>query len=184
MTRWRGFSLVELLVVLGILAVLWQGALAVSAGWRVSAQARQWSQQVMSTLGALRQRSLREGRMWGLCGSRDGHACDALWGERWLMFSDANDDGIRQPGEAVLPGQMRAPAGWQALWRGFSPMPAWTANGDASLANGTLTLCPPTGHDAALRQIVISKTGRLRLVVPATSGAAALKSARQLCGWP
>ncbi len=181
----RGHLLIEQLVTLALAGIMLAAALSSWSAWRSSAQARQWAQQMQLSLEQLRRQAMQQSRELSLCGSRDGHQCDLVATGGWLVFADANGDGLRQPGEA---GWRRSPAvlpGWRAVWRSFRNQPRmiWLASGDAATANGTLTLCPPTAHDAALRQLVVSKSGRVRLVQPSQAGAATLKSARAVCGW-
>ena len=74
------------------------------------------------------------------------------------------------------------PPHWRLVWRGFRPGTGiiWSDLGDAAISNGTLTLCAPKAQDSALRQWVVSKSGRVRLVLPASS-ASTLAAARAVC---
>lgn len=186
MSDCRGYTLIECLIVLLLTALLWHGAMQVLPAWRLQSEARQLAAILQQTLDSLRLRAAREQRDWAVCMARDGQHCDSDWQARWLAFSDANGDSIRQPDEALAPLSLSIPPGWQLRWRGFRNQPAllWLASGDAATSNGTLTLCPPAPQDAALRQLVLSKSGRLRLVLPQQAGASTLKSARGVCGWP
>lgn len=186
MRRQRGYLLIERLVVVALACVFLAMALSAWRDWREVATARQWSQHMQLSLTDLRQRALREERDLTLCGSRDGRVCEAVASVGWLVFHDADGNGARQPQETGWTLLPDLPPRWRAIWRGFRAQPQmlWLANGDAATSNGSLTLCPPTAHDAALRQLVVSKSGRVRLVRPAQAGASALKSARAVCGWP
>lgn len=181
----RGHLLIEQLVTLALAAIMLTAALSSWSAWRSSAQARQWAQQMQISLDQLRRQAMQQERELSLCGSRDGRQCDLAATGIWLVFADGNGDGLRQPSEPGWRGYPAVLPGWRAIWRSFRNQPRmiWLASGDAATANGTLTLCPPTAHDAALRQLVISKSGRVRLVQPSQAGAATLKSARAVCGW-
>lgn len=181
----RGYLLSEWLVTMALAAIMLAAALSAWPAWRSSAQARQWAQQMQISLTQVRRQAMQQGRELALCGSHDGRQCDLVASGAWLVFADTNGDGLRQPAEA---GWRMSPAllpGWRAIWRSFRNQPRmiWLATGDAATSNGTLTLCPPTAHDAALRQLVISKSGRVRLVQPAQAGATTLRMARTVCGW-
>ncbi len=184
--REHGLLLAEQLLTLALTAMLLTVALAGWQDWRDMARARQWSQQMQLSLAALRRQAMREERELTLCGSADGQHCNAVATGAWLVFADTGGDGLRQPTEPGWSLQPAVPAHWRALWRSFrnQPQMIWLASGDAATANGTLTLCPPTAHDAALRQLVIGKSGRVRLVQPAQAGATTLRAARAVCGWP
>lgn len=182
----RGVLLIELVVVVSLSAVFALIAMPQVGAWRQAMQARQWMTQYQAGLGQLRARAVREGRAWTLCVSSDGRQCDSIWRGDWLAFADLDQDGRHQSGEPTALFLPAIPGGWQVVWRGFRATSwlQWQANGDAATSNGTLTLCPPTAQDAALRQLVLSKSGRLRLVQPSQAGGSTLQAARAACGWP
>jgi len=182
----RGFLLVERLLVIALTGVFLTMTVSAWQGWREAARARQWSQLMQLGLSDLRRQAMREARDLTLCASRDGLHCDAGASAAWLVFADDNGDGLRQPSETGRTLPLAVPPRWRVIWRSFrnQPQMVWLASGDAAFSNGTLTLCPPAAHDAALRQLVISKSGRVRLVLPARAGATTLAAARAACGWP
>ena len=182
----HGVLLIELVVVISLSAIFLLAAMHQATAWRQVVQARQWIAQYQVGLAQLRARAVREGRSWTLCASRDGWQCETPWRGDWLAFADLNQDGQHQPGEPTTLFLPAIPGGWQVTWKPFRAVPwlQWQGNGDAATSNGTLTLCPPTAQDAALRQLVLSKSGRLRLVQPLQAGASTLQSARVACGWP
>lgn len=151
-------------------------------GWQQASTARQLGQQWSLSLAGLRQRALSDGQSWTLCASLDASTCQGVWTGRWLAFADANGDGQRQPAERRTSFGPDIPSGWRLVWKGFRPGTGiiWSALGDAATSNGTLTLCPPKAQDSALRQWVLSKSGRVRLVQPARL-ASTLASARAAC---
>ena len=182
--RQRGMLLFELVIVIGLGAVMLTAGVHYGRQWQQVMQARQWAMQMQAALGLLRRRALHEGRDWLLCASTDGQHCESVWRGDWLVFADLNQDGIRQAGEPTMSFQPMIPTGWHVVWKPFRAVPwmQWLAGGDAAFSNGTLTLCPPTPQDAALRQLVVSKSGRVRVVSPRQEGT--LSSARAACGWP
>lgn len=180
-----GFLMGECLAVLALVAILLAASLADWQPLRWSLQAGQWGQQMQISLAQLRRQAMRDGRDLSLCASADGQRCQPVWTAAWMVFADDNGDGLRQPEERGMVMSPAIPNAWRVYWRGFrsQSLMLWLANGDAATSNGSLTLCPPGRHDAALRQLVISKSGRVRVVRPARSGAAALAAARAVCGW-
>lgn len=186
MRRQQGFLLMERLLVLVLTAVMLAAALPAWRGWQEGTRAREWGQRMQLALADLRRQAMREQRELTLCGSRDGQSCAATGVLRWLAFHDRDGDGRRQPDEEGWNWLPVTPDGWHVVWRSFrnQPQMIWLASGDAAFSNGTLTLCPPAAHDAALRQLVISRSGRVRLVQPVRAGATTLRAARAACGWP
>ena len=181
----RGFLLHEWLVVMALAALMLSAVMVWGRGWRAGRVAGPWSRQLQAGLEQLRQRALLEERAWTLCASLNGSDCQSVWQGAWLVFVDSSNDGRRQAGEPLASFTPALPPGWRVIWRGFrgEPWLRWSEAGDAPASNGTLTLCPPGAHDAALRQLVIAKSGRVRLVQPARVGNASLQAARALCGW-
>lgn len=178
----RGFLLLEQLIVVALAVLMLGLALQGWTTWQQAGTARQLGQQWSLGLARLRQQALSDGQALTLCASRDGSHCQAVWSSTWLAFADANGDGLRQPTEPRLSFGPPIPASWRLVWKGFRPGTGiiWSEWGDAPTSNGTLTLCAPKAQDSALRQWVLSKSGRVRLVLPASS-AATLATARAVC---
>jgi len=172
----QGFSLIELMLVLSMAATLWLAASHHHTQSKQVTQARQWTQAAAVTLQSVRQRAQTEQRVWRVCGGERIDDCVGLWSKHWAAQADGSVRLLLQPD---------IPTGWRVYWRGFRQRPfiEWTAAGDAADSNGTLTFCAPIAQDAALRQIVISRSGRLRIQAPKAQGASALASARAICGW-
>ena len=181
----RGVSLFEFLIVLVLTGIGLSAALPYWHDWQQVSIARQWSQQMQLSLAMMRQQALRETQDLTLCGSVNLHDCQSDITGAWLLFQDNNGDGQRQANEVAAIWQPSVPEGWTVVWRSFRNQPqlVWMANGDAAFSNGTLTLCPRRAQDSALRQLVLSKSGRVRLVNPLHAGTSTLSSARKACGW-
>lgn len=183
--RQLGVSLVELLVVTALLALTCAATLVDWPYWLRPQQGRQWLLQTQQALVQLRLQAMREREDITVCAASGAAACTARWQGGWQVFADANLDQRWQPGERRYPLVPELPAGWHLHWQSFrrDPVLIWRHAGDAGFSNGTLTLCPPRPQDAALMQLVISRSGRLRMVVPLQLDAAAVQSARTRCGW-
>lgn len=181
----RGVSLAELLVVMALLAATSAATLVDWPYWLRPQQGRQWLLQTQQSLARLRLQAVRDSEDITVCAAAAGAPCAARWQGDWLAFADINLDQHWQPGEPRYTLAPELPAGWHMHWQSFrrDPVLIWRHAGDAGLSNGTLTLCPPRPQDAALMQLVISRSGRLRLLVPLQVDAATLQSARTRCGW-
>ena len=178
----RGFLLTEQLVVMALSILMLTCGIKGWTSWQQASTARQLGLQWSLSLTRLRQRALSDGQSWTLCASLNAITCQSVWTGRWLAFSDSNGDGQHQMAELRTNFGPDIPAGWRLVWKGFRPGTGiiWSELGDAAISNGTLTLCAPKAQDSALRQWVLSKSGRARLVLPATS-ATTLASARAVC---
>ena len=178
----RGFLLIEQLVVVALSVLMLSYALQGWASWQQASTARQLGLQWSLSLARLRQRALSDAQSWTLCASLNASICQGVWTGQWLAFADTNGDGLRQPTEPRMSFGPAIPPHWRLVWKGFRPGTGivWSDLGDAAISNGTLTLCAPKAQDSALRQWVLSKSGRVRLVQPASS-AATLTAARAVC---
>ncbi len=191
MTHWprvtmqRGALLSEWLIALVLTGIMLSAGFAWAGSWQRQQQARQWTASWVLAMEQLRQRALHSRRAWVICASADGRQCQSEWRAAWLVFHDNNADGQRQAGERVLSMTPDIPPSWRVIWRSFRrhDWHVWSAQGDAVLSNGTFTLCPPVVDEAALRQVIVSKSGRMRIRRPSQERASVLRSARQACGW-
>lgn len=183
--RGGGFSLLELLVVmaLGLLLLGW-GVPALSdfmKGVRVGAA----SAHFIGLLETLRHRSLVLPGPVTICGTLDGVRCSRLQGRRLVAFEDGNGNGVVDVGERVqLQEEFLDSEEFWLVWRSFQNKDylRWAAGRTDSM-NGTFTLCNRRRKDEWLRQVVVNRAARTRMVRPARQGGAVLLAARQSCGW-
>lgn len=183
--RQRGVLLGEWLIVLVLTGIMLSASFAWAGAWQRQQQAHHWTANWLIAMEHVRQTAQQDRQAWAICTSSDGRICDAQWQSRWLIFQDDNGDGQRQLSERVQALALDIPPAWHLVWRGFRQEAwlTWSAQGDAVLSNGTLTLCPPAMDAAALRQIIVSKSGRMRIRRPSQESAAILGAARETCGW-
>lgn len=174
----RGFSLLEVLVVLALMAAAGSLLMHSQQAAQQVTQARQLLPVVVQALLTVRLRAASEQRAWRICSRAPDGTCQLPWQGGWQAFPVLQ----AETPPLLLPD---LPAGWHLQWRSFRRQAwlDWQASGDAADSNGTLTLCPPIPQDAALRQIVVSRSGRLRTQLPHRLSAQGLAAARQACGW-
>ncbi len=108
--RTAGFTLIELMIAVFVLAV----AIAFSVplftnvvnGSRLTANANE----LVAAMQSARAEAIRQNRRASLCGSDDGLNCSNTTPWRgWVVFADADADGIVDAGERVRSGTIEAP---------------------------------------------------------------------------
>lgn len=180
--RSQGFTLVEMLVALAVTALLFGVAIPSFQDMALRARTTATANDLLGlieggrTLAQVRHVSVT------VCPAEGGQ-CGRRWDASLMLFEDINGNGAREEGEAMLQEAEVLAGGLWLVWKPFrvTPYLTWTRNGQASSMNGTFTLCNEGRRNDLLRQVVISRAGRVRLQQPAT--AAAVATARRACGW-
>ena len=184
--RGRGFSLLELMLVLALAMLVTGWALPSLDDFLQGVRVNTTVKHYLGMLESTRYRSMSEHRKTTICATAaDGVTCNRDGGTGLVIFEDRDEDGVVDATEKVVLQEMLVDGGgyWLA-WRSFQSRPylRW-ALGRTDSMNGTYTLCNREKKDKLLRQLVVNRTGRTRIVVPARSAASVLQSARQACGW-
>lgn len=170
MQKPRGFTLVEALAVLAIAAVLVSVAVPSLGALADSTRLSTVSNELLGDLLLTRSESIKRRLRVVMCKSADGQSCTAGggWQQGWIVFADADGDGLRGVGESLLRTQP-ALVGTLRL-TGTLPVAkyvSYTPNGATKTVGGgfqagTLTLCSRSAGPSPGRQIVINANGRPR----------------------
>src|SRR5688572_23647254 len=102
--RSRGFTLVELLVVLSILAVLVTAAVPLTSSIGRSMKLTALSNALLSQLHLARSEAIKRNGRVAVCKSGDGRSCLAAggWEQGWIVYHDANNNGLHDEAEDVV----------------------------------------------------------------------------------
>jgi len=149
-TTQGGQSLTELLVTLGLAAILAAAAIPTFGGWLLDIRRDAAATASLHAVHVARQLAAVRGEDVGLCGDRDGLACSGLtdWSGGLLI---ATDDGHRK--SIPLAGQARLRANRAEIR---------FAAGSGHASPATLTICDRRGLRAA-RAVIVSRSGRPRV---------------------
>jgi len=157
-----GFTIIELMVVIGIVAVMM--AIAVPS-FRSISQGNRITSEVNTFVGDLqfaRSEAIRRGSTVSICPSSDGSTCLTAntWHSGWIVFYDVNGNGTVQSGDTV----MRR----QATWVGTDTMAAspstlavtFNRDGFANIATVTFVLHASPTDAQTTRCVELNTVGR------------------------
>jgi type IV fimbrial biogenesis protein FimT len=178
--RQRGFTLIELMIVVAVATVLLGFGIPSMTALLNSNKLTAASNALMSSMRLARSEAFKRGGRVVLCKSHDGVACNMAggWEQGWLVFHDANGNGGHDLDEVViergnpLPGSLRV-TGNSSIARYMS----FVANGATRIATGgfqagTIVVCNVSATKAEARQIVLNAFGRPRVERVAVAGCA------------
>lgn len=170
-SRNSGFTLVEVLVVLLVLMILQNTAVPALVGISNSAKVSSATSNLFSGLTLARSEAIKRGSRSVLCKSADGLVCapSGDWGQGWIVFHDANNNGDVDIDELVLAREGELSSSIRLA--GNTPVKSYvsyTPTGAAEYTSGafqagTFTVCARSAGAAETRKIVISSSGRPRV---------------------
>lgn len=177
-----GYTLIEMLLVLGIVTTVGAYALPSLHMTLLRSTATATINEMMGILETSRYLAMSSRMPVTVCAVQDGQ-CNGRWRNEILVFQDRNRNGMHDAGEVQRYHSRVLGRGFWLVWRPFrnSPHLTWAQNGQTDSMNGTFTLCHSSRRNELLRQLVINRVGRVRLVRPVSP--AAVSAARRACGW-
>jgi type IV fimbrial biogenesis protein FimT len=167
-----GFTLVELMIVMAVVAILLSLAAPAFSGMVSSVRLSSASNSLFSSLLLARSEAIKRNSRAVLCKSANGDTCVSTggWEQGWIVFHDANNNAALDIGETVLsrepalPGLIRLTGNNPLIsYVSYTPM-GTTSYTSGAFQAGTLTVCQQSALPVEARQIVISSSGRPRTV--------------------
>lgn len=159
-TRPAGFTLIELMVTLSVLAILLTIGIPSLQMFIQNSRLQSQSASLMGDLNYARAEAVRLGSPVAVCASANGAACSGAltWETGWLIFNDINTDGVVDAGELLR----AAPAlGGGNTLRSGRALVRFNAQGFSNGFNDTFRVCDIRGPGSA-RGVVLSNQGRVR----------------------
>jgi type IV fimbrial biogenesis protein FimT len=166
-TRQHGFSLIELLVTLGVLAILLVAAAPAMTGMILNNRMSSYSNDLMADLAIARSEALKRNQRIVICKNSDNNSSCGTgnWQAGWLLYLDADSDTVLDAGETILRVRQALPGGYTINSAGIVDTLVVRPVG-LSTPTGTFRICDQRAGNFG-RLITISAAGRAS-VAPAT----------------
>jgi type IV fimbrial biogenesis protein FimT len=163
--RQHGFTLLELLVTLGIAAILASMAIPAYANLVKRSNSQTLAYQLVTLVRFARSEAINKKVTITLCGSGDGVICTDDWSKTILIFADRNRDGVLDGSDTLLRRVSALKEGETLAWRSFRNQPylQLQANGMTYFQNGNFTYCPADNDAHFALHWIINVSGNLRI---------------------
>lgn len=170
-SRTQGFTLIELMVTLAVMAVLLTIGLPSLKPIIDSIRLKSASSAFFSHLHLARSEAIKRNGRVVLCKSANAASCAGSggWEQGWLVFHDANNNAALDSGEVVIQRAAPLPQGLRFTGNQYvSRYVSFIPSGSSQMVSGafqagTFTVCwqSPSGGEAS--QIVLNAVGRSRM---------------------
>lgn len=166
----EGFTLVELVMVLALVAILQMLAVPAMSAMADVMRVQSATQSFSSSIQLARSEAIKRNARVVLCKSDTGSRCVRTggWEQGWIVFQDVNNNAQIEAGEPLM---QREPALVGALrltgnaqvesYLSYTPL-GNTSSTSGAFQAGTFTICRRSTSQTDARQIVISSAGRVR----------------------
>ncbi len=158
-----GFTLVELLVTLFIVAILFGLAVPAFVNLLERNRLETTASRFLNTLMTARSEALKRNQPVVICKSSDGSSCINAggWERGWMIYADQNANGSKQGAEPVIAVHAALDKG-DTLRIGSNDLKktvVYQTDGTAS-ASGVFVLCNSVGDKSLAQEIKLGITGR------------------------
>lgn len=163
-----GFSLIELMVVLSVLAIL----LTVGAPSLRSliADNRLLSEvfSLRATLNNARTEALTQRSFVTVCRSSNGTTCTGDWNQGYIAFTDFDGDGVMDPngprGDRIIQAKVLDNSSLDITYSNLANRIRFNSRGNALTFGGTMRICDDRGANKA-RGMAVSNLGSVQALV-------------------
>jgi len=171
----RGFSLIESMVVIGVIAILATLATPLFSDLIRNNRMRAQVGDLMGHLAQARTEALRAGARVTLCPGSASGCSGSTWENGWIGFIDGNSNATLDSGETTILAASALAGGNTLRSSTFATYVAFRHDGASVTTagagqSGVFALCDSRGFGGKARAVVISATGRTKVMEANASG--------------
>ena len=161
----KGFTLIEAMLCLAILAILTSIAAPSFSQWQQRAVMKRATEQLFKQLAFTRQQAISTQKPITLCASIDGSNCSKSknWtGLKRLAFFDENRNLSLDNNETAFIKNTALDQNIELFWRAFGNKSyiRWQPSGLTDYQSGNFTFCPSNKIQSNIQQIILNANGR------------------------
>ncbi len=168
-----GFTLIEMMVTIAMLLIVFAVVAPNIGEMRQNSRQRAVVNELVGVLQFARGEAIKTRSNVTVCRSSDGATCGGVvagaWEFGWIVFRDANNNGVVDAGEAIINRHMSLSTGTTLRGNGnVTNRVTYNSRGYSLGFNGTLRVCDARGIPGS-RTIVTAVSGRIRRGGPGTA---------------
>jgi len=180
----KGFTLLELMITLAVASILLSIGVPSFVDFIQNGRMSAQTNELNASLSLARAEAIKRKIPVTVCRSSDQDSCSGAWGDGWIVFTDANNDGDRDTSgteESILKVQANIPEGMTISKNAGAAYIKFNYFGEARGQATTFTICDDRGAKHA-NALVILGSGRVRLAHDTDSdGTVDVKGAEVTC---
>lgn len=161
-----GFSLIELMATIAIMAILMSVATPSFQNTIERNEITSEVQELGTTLKLARSEAVKHNSFVSVCASSNQSTCTGTWKDGWIIFVDANANGIVDTNEALLKVWQGLASGHTLTWSGPNAgYLTFTNRGFTNDQSGTFKICGSSNKASFARGLIVPTTGSTRFAV-------------------